>query len=277
MEQYQSILEEEFYDIACETRAVKRKGKLDAATLVQMQIFGFWQDLDLRLSSLSQIGGRRKVHVTESAISQHFTPACATMFLRIMQRLAEVTLESEKVAIPLLKQFSAVIVEDGHIFSCQHSCCVRYSRCGNNRCSDAFYKIFSGNHCCLASSFLVCEIIDCKGSTIHCPLCSLHNRSMFPSLSSKFPFTRSEAHTQPVACRSKERFMSTERHRMPLMVASYPFAHAHPSLSKQDPQLPRLLVDATTQLHDTDTSRRCVRDAHDTKEGYPILVNLLQT
>jgi hypothetical protein len=112
MEQYQSILEEEVQEIAYKTGAVKRKGKLDAATLAQMTIFGFWQDPEIRFSGLAQIGGRREVHVTESAISQRFTPACATMFLEIMQRLAQVRLESEKVDIPLLKQFSAVIVED---------------------------------------------------------------------------------------------------------------------------------------------------------------------
>jgi hypothetical protein len=112
MEQYQSILEEEIHDIAYETGAVKRKGKLDASTLLQMMIFGYWQDPDLRLSGLAQIGGRREVYVTESAISQRLTPECANMFLRVLQRLAEVRLESEKVDIPLLKQFSAVIVED---------------------------------------------------------------------------------------------------------------------------------------------------------------------
>jgi hypothetical protein len=112
MEQYQSILEEEIHDIAYRTGAVKRKGKLDVATFAQMMIFGFWQDPDLRLSGLAQIGGRREVYVTESAISQRFTPECATMFLEIMQRLAEVCLEGEKVDIPLLKQFSAVFVED---------------------------------------------------------------------------------------------------------------------------------------------------------------------
>src|SRR5438034_6808393 len=112
MEQYQSILEEEVHDIAYETGAVKRKGKLDVVTLVQMMIFGFWQDPDIRLSGLAQIGGRREVNVTESAITQRFTPECAKMFLEIMQRLAEVRLESEKVDIPLLKQFSEVIVED---------------------------------------------------------------------------------------------------------------------------------------------------------------------
>lgn len=112
MEQYQSILEEEVQEIAWKTGAVKRKGKLDAATFVQMMIFGFWQDPELRLSGLSQIGGRREVYVTESAISQRFTPESAMMFLEIMKRLAAVRLKSEKVDIPLLKDFSAVIVED---------------------------------------------------------------------------------------------------------------------------------------------------------------------
>jgi Transposase DDE domain len=112
MKQYQSILEDEVRDIAYETGAVRREGKLDAETLVQMMIFGFWQDPDIRLSGLAQIGGRREVNVTESAISQRFTPSCADLFYKIMQRLAEVHLTSEKVDIPLLKQFSAVIVED---------------------------------------------------------------------------------------------------------------------------------------------------------------------
>lgn len=101
MEQYQSILEEEVKEIRYKTGTIKRQGKIDVATLVQMMIFGFWQDPDIRLSGLAQIGGRREVNVTESAISQRFTPECATMFLNIMQRLAEVRLESEKVDIPL--------------------------------------------------------------------------------------------------------------------------------------------------------------------------------
>ena len=117
MEQYQSILEKEVHAIAWETGAIQRVRKLDAATLVQTVLFGFWQDPEMRLSGLAQIGGRREVYVTESAMSQHFTPACTEMFLKVMQRLAEVHLESEKVEIPLLKEFSAVIVEDSTIIT----------------------------------------------------------------------------------------------------------------------------------------------------------------
>jgi hypothetical protein len=112
MEQYQSILEEEVHAIAYETGAIQRKRKIDAATLVQAMIFGWWQDPDMRLSGLAQVGGRREVYVTESAISQRFTPECAALFQKVLQRLEEVRLESEKVDIALLKQFSAVIVED---------------------------------------------------------------------------------------------------------------------------------------------------------------------
>jgi len=52
------------------------------------------------------------VYASESAISQRFTPKSANLFYKIVQRLAEVQMKSEKVDIPLLKQFSAVIVED---------------------------------------------------------------------------------------------------------------------------------------------------------------------
>jgi hypothetical protein len=143
MERYQSILEEEVHEIAWETGAVKRKGKLDAATLVQMTIFGFWQDPDIRLSGLAQIGGRREVHVTESAISQRFTPECAHMFLKIMQRLAEVRLESEKVDIPLLKQFSAVIVEDSTSITLPTELADAWLGCGGGEgASEAGVKAF---------------------------------------------------------------------------------------------------------------------------------------
>ncbi len=112
MEQYQSILEEEVPDIAYETGAVKRKGKLDVVTFVMTMIFGFWQEPEISLSGLAQVAGRREVEVTGPAISQRFTPECANLFLKVMQRLAEVGLESDKVDIPLLNRFSSVIVDD---------------------------------------------------------------------------------------------------------------------------------------------------------------------
>jgi hypothetical protein len=143
MEQYQAILEEEVREIAWETGAVRREGKLDAATLAQIIIFGFWQDPEIRLSGLAQIGGRREVYVTGSAISQRFTPECAMLFLKVLQRIAEVDLESDKVDIPLLKQFSEVIVEDSTSVTLPRELAEVWLGCGGGEgASEAGVKAF---------------------------------------------------------------------------------------------------------------------------------------
>ena len=85
-----------------------------------MVIFGFWQDPDLRLSGLAQIGGRREVHVTESAISQRFSPTYANMLLNIVQRLAEVRLESENKSYldsMMQNQLKSQFIERSNVFN----------------------------------------------------------------------------------------------------------------------------------------------------------------
>ena len=143
VKQYQRILEEEVHAIAREAGVIRRKRKIDAATFAQVIIFGFWQDPEMRLSGLAQIGGRRDVYVTESAMSQRFTPACASMFQQIMQRLAEIHLESEKVDIPLLKQFSKVIVEDSTVITLPEALAPLWLGCGKpGEAGEAAVKVF---------------------------------------------------------------------------------------------------------------------------------------
>jgi hypothetical protein len=65
------------------------------------------------------------------------------MFLKIMQRLAEVRLESEKVDIPLLKQFSAVIVEDSTSITLPAELAEVWRGCGKlESISSAAVKVF---------------------------------------------------------------------------------------------------------------------------------------
>jgi hypothetical protein len=139
MEQYQTILEEEVPQIARETGAVKRvrTNGLDAVTLVSSVIFGFWQDPDLTLGGLAQVAERRGVQVSESAISQRFTPACAELFLRVLKRLLSVTVPEEKVDIPLLKQFAAVVVEDSSTITLPAELAEYWQGCGKPGTSSA--------------------------------------------------------------------------------------------------------------------------------------------
>lgn len=102
------------------------------------------RDPDLRLGGLAQISGRREVYVTEAAISQRLTPACADLFLKLLQRLVAVSFEGEKVEIPLLKQFSAVIVEDSSIITLPDELAGQWKGCGGKEAaSTAALKLFT--------------------------------------------------------------------------------------------------------------------------------------
>ena len=145
MQQYQAILEQEVPVLARETGAVKRSrtNGLDAVTLVSAIIFGFWQDPELRLSGLAQVAGRREVQVTPSAICQRFTAELAELLLQVLQRFTQVRLESEAVEIPLLKHFSAVIVEDSSTISLPASLAEIWRGCGASmKTSEAALKLF---------------------------------------------------------------------------------------------------------------------------------------
>lgn len=145
VEEYQRILTEEVLKIAKETGAVKRQRKngLDAATFVQSMIFGYWQEPDLRTSGLIQVAQRREVSVTESAISQRFTKESAEMFLSVLQEISRMTIELEKVDTPLLKQFTAVIVEDSSTVSLPPELAEIWKGCGGQHCKKhAAVKLF---------------------------------------------------------------------------------------------------------------------------------------
>src|SRR6267142_7260672 len=145
MEQYQSVLEEEVHDLAWETKAVQRKSKIDAATLAQMVIFGFWQNPEMPFSGLAQICGRREVQVTEAGICQRLTSACAEFFLRVLQRLVEVSVQqAEAVNLALLKRFSAVIVEDSSTITLPGELADRWRGCGGSQAaSPSALKLFT--------------------------------------------------------------------------------------------------------------------------------------
>jgi len=131
--------------IARETGAVKRPRKhgLDAVTFVQSTIFGHWQEPDLRTSGLLQVAERREVSVTESALSQRFRAESAEMFRSVLQKLSAMTVELEKVDTPLLKQFSAVIVEDSSTVGLPPELSEVWKGCGGQYCEeDAAVQLF---------------------------------------------------------------------------------------------------------------------------------------
>lgn len=106
------ILEEEACLLARETGFIQRERRLSGADFAQTLIFGWLAEPEISLDGLVQVAGRREVKMSASALHQRFSPAAATFLQRILERLTHVHLQTEAVPVALLKQFSAVIVED---------------------------------------------------------------------------------------------------------------------------------------------------------------------
>lgn len=111
-EALQQILEEEAVRLAKETGFIERERAFTGADFAQALILGWLQRADERLEGLVQILERREVSITASGLSQRFTPEAATFMQRLLERLTQVPLQAEAVEVPLLRRFSAVIVED---------------------------------------------------------------------------------------------------------------------------------------------------------------------
>src|SRR5262245_18562018 len=108
----QQILGKEADDLARETGFIQRERALSGADFAQTLILGWLQRPEERVEGFVQILGRREVTITASGLCQRFTPAAATFLQRLLERLAARQMEAERVEIPLLRRFSAVVVED---------------------------------------------------------------------------------------------------------------------------------------------------------------------
>src|SRR5579864_8447164 len=108
----QEILGPEADRLARETGFIQRERAFSGADFAQALIFGWLQRPDERIEGLVQILGRREVTITASGLCQRFTKEAAIFLQRLLELLAEQAIPAELVDIPLLRRFSAVVVED---------------------------------------------------------------------------------------------------------------------------------------------------------------------
>lgn len=116
------ILEEELNEwakqVAKETGFIQRVRKLTGADCVQELIFAWWEEPQITLDGLAQVGERREVSMTGSGINQRFTEKSAKLMEEVLQRLTAQHLHAlQEVPVPLLKRFSEVFVEDSSVIT----------------------------------------------------------------------------------------------------------------------------------------------------------------
>src|SRR5438477_12323890 len=139
----QRIIGEEVEQLAREVGTVSRKGVISGADLVQSLILGWLQEPQITLDGLTQVLERREVSISASGLSQRFTAEAATLLQRVLERLNAEQMQVEPVDIALLKQFSAMILEDSTSITLPPQLAEVWRGCGGSSgASEAAIKLF---------------------------------------------------------------------------------------------------------------------------------------
>ena len=142
-ESLQHILEEEAVTLAKETGFIQRERTLTGADFAQALILGWLQRPDERVDGFAQILERREVSISGSGLCQRFTPQAATFMQRLLERFAQVQMHVEAVEVPLLRRFTAVIVEDSSVVMLPSELAEVWRGCGGSEgTSAAAVKLF---------------------------------------------------------------------------------------------------------------------------------------
>ena len=99
-------------DLARETGLIQRQRTFSGSTLLQTFLFGWLENPDASLSQLATMAARLDVPVSPQALDQRFTPAFVTFLDCLFDQLHSEVVAGPPVAIPLLRQFSAVYLLD---------------------------------------------------------------------------------------------------------------------------------------------------------------------
>ncbi len=142
-ETVQRIVGEEAEQLAREVGFIRRKRVISGADFVQTLILGWLQEPEITQDGQTQVLQRREVSITASGLSQRFTPEAATLLQRVLERLSAEQMQVEPVEIALLKQFSAVILEDSSSITLPPKLAEVWRGCGGSPgASEAAIKLF---------------------------------------------------------------------------------------------------------------------------------------
>ena len=113
--QVESLLNEKLNvrarQLARETGAVQREREFTGATLAQTLIFSWQQHPDASLEQMASTAQIANVSVSDTAVHNRFTPACAEFLRRLLEEMMAVLVEAaEPVPLALLSRFRAVIL-----------------------------------------------------------------------------------------------------------------------------------------------------------------------
>jgi len=117
------------------TQFVHRTSPLGGATFSQTLVFGFLGNPQASLEELAQTAATLGVPITPQALDQRFTPAAAACLEQVLRAAITQVIAADPVAIPLLKRFTAVAVQDSSTIVLPDALTAVWQGCGGTTTS----------------------------------------------------------------------------------------------------------------------------------------------
>lgn len=126
----QDILTSTAYRLGRETGFVQRESKLHGGIFTETLVFTYLANPQATLDELIQTAATLHVVISASGFDQRFTPAAAALLQQVLAAALTRILRSQPWDLPILTQFTSVLVEDGTLIALPPALAAMWQGCG---------------------------------------------------------------------------------------------------------------------------------------------------
>jgi hypothetical protein len=112
---------------------VRRQSKLSGSVFVQTLVFGWLGTPTAGIGLLSRLAGVLGVRITPQGLEQRFTQEAATYLQQVLADGVTRLVESEPSAVPILRRFTGVYVQDTTTVPLPYDLAAAWPSCGNSK------------------------------------------------------------------------------------------------------------------------------------------------
>ncbi len=127
------ILNDEAEKAGVESGFVQRVSKLGGAEFVQTLSFGWLSNPQATLEELAQTAAAVGVRISAQGLDQRFSEAGAACLKQVLDAAVTQVVQGEAAAIPILKRFSAVYIQDSTVIDLPQELAGEWRGSGNGR------------------------------------------------------------------------------------------------------------------------------------------------
>jgi DDE family transposase len=110
-----------------------RERSIPLVSLIYILVLGWWHQPKAGPSALARFATTLGIRVCKQDLDHHFTHHTATWLLALLQRAIQLLVCAHAVDLPLLRQFSAVLIEDGSSISLPSALQGVWRGCGGSK------------------------------------------------------------------------------------------------------------------------------------------------